>query len=75
MQWPTEQLQALLSGETQWNEASPAIRSWAAFFIYRVALSILNMPKEKRRAAIDRTPASIRPHLEAEIIRLHRLPR
>lgn len=73
MLWPTEQLNALLNGQTGWNNAPDAIRSWARFFIYRVAVSVLEMPKEKRRAAIDRTPPSIQPILEAEIKRLYAL--
>lgn len=72
MSLPSEQLHALLEGKTTWDEAAPEIRSWVRFFLYKAAVGILKMPKEKRRSAIDKSPETVRPHLEAEIMRVHR---
>ena len=69
--WPTEQLHDLLTGLIAWNDASPAIQSWAVFYIHEAAVEILALPdKEKRRAALNSLPAHIRPRVEMEARRL-----
>lgn len=68
--WPSQQLNKLLKGEIEWDEAPEPIRSVARFYVYQGAVSILKLPKSERRAAIDKAPPSIRPKLEAEIIRI-----
>lgn len=73
MDWrPSAQLHALLTGETAWNDAQPAIRSWAMLTIHGAAQTILAAPKPRRRSMIDKLPVTLRPILEAEIIRLAR---
>lgn len=73
MDWrPSAQLYALLIGETAWDDAQPAIRSWAMLTIHGAAKTILAAPKPRRRAMIDKLPVTLRPVLEAEIIRLAR---
>lgn len=73
MDWrPSAQLHALLTGVTDWEDAHPAIRSWAMLTIHGAANTILAAPKPRRRAMIDKLPPSLRPILEAEIIRLSR---
>lgn len=73
MDWrPSAQLRDLLTGVTDWDDAHPAIRSWAMLTIYGAAKTILDAPKPRRRAMIDKLPPSLRPILEAEIIRLSR---
>lgn len=73
MDWrPSVQLRDLLTGVTDWEDAHPAIRSWAMLTIHGAAKTILDAPKPKRRAMIDKLPPSLRPILEAEIIRLAR---
>lgn len=70
-QSPSQKLFNLLSGKTGWEETDESIRSWARFEIYRGAKDILRLPtKEKRREMLDRIPASIRPHIEKEVLRL-----
>ena len=69
---PSTQLHALLTGKTAWGDAQPSIRSWAMLTIHGAAKTILAAPKPKRRAMIDKLPPSLRPILEAEIIRLAR---
>ena len=69
---PSAQLHALLTGETAWEDAQSAIRSWAMLTIHGAAKTILDAPKPKRRAMIDKLPVTLRPILEAEIIRLAR---
>lgn len=73
MDWrPSAQLHALLTGATVWDDAQPATRSWAMRTIHDAANTILAAPKPKRRAMIDKLPVTLRPILEAEIIRLAR---
>ena len=73
MDWrPSAQLHALLTGATAWHDAHPAIRSWAMLTIHGAAVTILAAPKPRRRAMIDKLPVTLRPILEAEIIRLAR---
>lgn len=72
---PSRKLHDLLSGRTAWDDADKSIQSWAQFEIYRGARDILKLPtKEKRREMLDRIPASLRPRIEAEIMRLWRQP-
>ena len=73
MDWrPSTQLNDLLTGMVAWNDAHPAIRSWAMLKIHGAANTILAAPKPRRRAMIDKLPVTLRPILEAEIIRLAR---
>ena len=73
MDWrPSAQLHALLTGATAWDDAQPAIRSWAMRTIHDAAKTILAAPKQRRRAMIGKLPVTLRPVLEAEIIRLAR---
>lgn len=67
---PSAKLDDLLMGRTAWEDADPAIRSWAAFFIFDAAKTILKAPKEKRRGMLGKIPALIRPRVEDEIRRL-----
>lgn len=73
MDWrPSAQLHALLTGATAWDDVQPAIRSWAMLTIHDAAKTILAAPKARRRSMIDKLPVTLRPVLEAEIIRLVR---
>lgn len=73
MDWrPSTQLNDLLTGRVAWNDAQPAIRSWAMLTIHGAAQTILAAPKPRRRSMIDKLPVTLRPILEAEIIRLAR---
>ena len=73
MDWrPSAQLHALLTGATAWDDAQPGIRSWAMLTIHGAAKTILAAPRPRRRAMIDKLPVTLRPVLEAEIIRLAR---
>ena len=66
---PSAQLEALLDGSLAWDDAAPAIRSWARLAIYREARRIIALPTlDDRRDAVARS--HVRPQLEAEIRRL-----
>lgn len=70
-QSPSQKLFNLLSGKTGWEDAEESIRNWAQFEIYRGAERILRLgTKEERREMLKSIPASIRPHIEKEVIRL-----
>jgi hypothetical protein len=52
----------------------PAIQSACGIHIYHGAVEILALPtKEARIAALGRLPEKIRPYVEAEAIRIHKL--
>ena len=73
MDWrPNTQLNDLLSGKVTWEDAQPAIRSWAMLTIHGAAKTILGAPRNRRRGMIDKLPPTLRPILEREIIRLSR---
>lgn len=66
-----EQLEALLSGRVRWENSPEAIRSWAGFYIWQAGLEIVAMDGvEKRRAALDKIPETVRPHVKREVKRL-----
>ena len=60
-----------MMGKTAWDDADPAIQSWAGKFIFDAAKLILSKDKPKRRPMLDKIPPQIRPRVEAEMIRLH----
>lgn len=67
--WPSQQLAAYLGGED--SDPSPAIRSWAQFYVHEAAKQICGMGTvEKRRTALGKIPDAIRPDVEAEIKRI-----
>jgi len=71
---PSRQLADLLSGKLAWGDASPAVESWARLHIYQGACSVLDLPtKGERRNALGKIPASVRPHVEAEAMRIHKI--
>ena len=71
---PEEQLEELMRGRVAWGGAPEAIRSWAMRYIYAAACQVLAEPeKGNRRNMLGRIPASVRPHVEAEAMRLHAL--
>lgn len=73
MDWrPSAQLNDLLTGKVTWEDAQPAIRSWAMLTIHEAAKTILGAPRNRRRGMIAKLPPSLRPVLEREIIRLSR---
>lgn len=68
---PSRQLADYLEGHDK--EPAEAILSWSAFYIYDAAKQVLSLPKDNRRAAIDKLPVHIRPLVETEIKRLWKL--
>ena len=73
---PSKQLEDLLMGRLAWDDAPPAIRSWAQLPIYQAAAQIVAEPdKGTRRNMLGRVPAAMRPRVEAEVKRLWALRR
>ena len=71
---PSKRIENILTGKVRMEDEDEAIQSAARFPIYKGAEAVLSLPtKEKRRAALARIPASVRPYVEAEAIRLHKL--
>jgi len=71
---PSQIMQSIMRGESDLERAAPAIQSACRLPIYNAALNILKMPKGDRRAALDKLPDLIRPYIEAEVIRVFRMP-
>ena len=70
---PSDRIDAVLMGKADLAGEDPAIQSVCSKYIFDGATAILGLPtKNARRAALDRAPALIRPHLEREIMRLFR---
>lgn len=71
---PSEELYSLLMGNTKWEDAPESIRSWARLYLYQAAAVILNASeKSERRKILDSIPAEMRPHVEAEALRVWNL--
>jgi len=70
---PTDRIRAVLQGKVALESEDQGIQSVCSKHIYDGARSVLKLStKEARRAALDRVPDLIRPHLEREILRLHK---
>lgn len=70
---PSERVRAVLQGKVALESEDQGIQSVCSKHIYDGANSVLKLStREARRAALDRVPALIRPHLEREILRLHK---
>lgn len=68
---PSQQLDDVLSGKVAYADAPMAIQSWAQFSIYEGAMSLMRIKdKEKRNAALQKVPASLRDLVRAEVVRL-----
>ena len=68
---PSEQLEALMRGRVAWNNAPPAIQSWARVFFYDAAKQIVAAPsKDARRKMLGKIPPNVRPQVEVEVKRL-----
>lgn len=73
---PSERIEAVLRGVTPLESEDASIQSACSWYIYEGAYEILRMPtKLARQAALAKIPRLVRPHIEAEIMRLHRMRR
>lgn len=70
---PTDRIRAVLMGKVELESEDEGIQSVCSKYIFDGATAVLKLKtKEARRAALDRAPALIRPHLEREVMRLFR---
>jgi hypothetical protein len=70
---PTDRIRAVLMGTVALEDEDAAIQSVCSKYIFDGATAVLKLKtKEARRAALNRAPALIRPHLEREVMRLFR---
>jgi hypothetical protein len=64
---------AILNGKVELESEEAGIQSACSKYIYDGAVAILGLPtRAERREVLDNAPALIRPHLEREILRLHK---
>ena len=68
---PSEQLAAILSGKMLPSEADDAVQSWLRLSVYNLAKQVLLLPKDARRARLDRVTTGLRGMVEDETIRIH----
>jgi hypothetical protein len=70
---PSDRIRAVLMGKVALEDEDQGIQSVCSKYIFDGARAVLRLPtKEARRAALDKAPALIRPHLEREVMRLFR---
>lgn len=70
---PSDRIRAVLMGEVELTSEDAGIQSVCSKYIFDGATAVLKLKtKEARRAALDKAPALIRPHLEREVMRLFR---
>jgi hypothetical protein len=70
---PSDRIKAVLMGKVALEDEDQGIQSVCSKYIFDGARAVLRLPtKEARRAALNKAPALIRPHLEREIMRLFR---
>ena len=68
---PSELIRAVLTGRLPLDQAPEAIQSACQFEFYQGAVAVLAADtKPKRRAKLDKIPATVRPHVEAEAKRI-----
>lgn len=71
---PSEHLEDLMMGRIAWEDADHPIRSLAQKHLYDAACIILSKPTvSERRRILSRIPERIRPYVEAEVLRLHKM--
>lgn len=73
---PSDRIKAVLMGKVRLEDEDQGIQSACSKYIYDGARAVLRIStKEARRAALDRVPELIRPHIEREVLRLYRAKR
>ena len=70
---PSEQLKAILEGRER--KADDAVMSWLRFPVYQRAVSVLKLPFDQRREALDSVPDTWRGMVEVECVRVYKLQR
>lgn len=73
---PSDRIKAVLMGKVALESEDTGIQSACSKHIYDGAMSVLRLSsKDARRRALDRLPPLIRPHVESEVLRLHKARR
>jgi len=72
---PSHQLSAVITGSMDASDCDDAVMSWLRFPVYQRAVSVLKLPFDQRREALDRVPDTWRGMVEAECVRVYKLER
>ena len=72
---PSHQLSAVITGSMDASDCDDAVMSWLRFPVYLRAVSVLKLPFDQRREALDRVPDTWRGMVEAECVRVYKLER
>ena len=70
---PSRQLHGVISGTIAPKECTQAVQSWLRFPVYLRAVSVLKLPFDQRREALDKVPDTWRGMVEAECVRVNKL--
>lgn len=71
---PRKRIEAVLLGRVALDDEEPSIRSACRLYIYQGAVEILSLgSKEARLRALGKLPPKIKPHVEAEALRIWKL--
>jgi len=65
---PTEELDKLLTGFMEWDDAPPWLQSWATFFIWEAAINFIASSRPTRQKIMEQTPDTLKPQLKEMIL-------
>ena len=65
---PTKELDKLLNGFMEWDDAPQWLQSWATFYIWQAAVNFIASNRETRKKILEQTPDTLKPQLKDMII-------
>jgi len=68
-------MHAVITGSMDAADCDMSVQSWLRLIVYHRAVSVLKLPFEQRRAALDSVPDTWRGMVEAECVRVYKLQR
>ena len=70
---PSARIKAVIRGKVALTDEDASIQSVCSRYIYEGAVELLAIRTlEGRRSALNKVPPLIRPHVEAEVMRIHK---
>jgi len=69
---PSHQLSAVITGSMDAADCDESVRSWLRFIVYQRAISVLKLPFDQRREALDSVPDTWRGMVEVECVRVNK---
>lgn len=69
---PKEELDKLLAGLTEWDDAPIWLQSWATFFIWQAAINFIASNRKTREEIMLQTPDTLKPQLKEMILSIRK---